>query len=291
MAEGEATPSAKALSLPMEQKYPWRMSEADGRKRPRASFPRSWIVVYTHTPPEQAESREVIERPGCPGWGGASHRDLESSKADIFRSTHASAALEVIKAVKYLFDSFTLDTNQKVLIEGSQRRHLTPKKFEILSMLVTNAGRLLTKSEILEQVWPDQIVEEGNLATHIHSIRQLLRDDPRNPRIIVTVQGFGYRFQPEVTVVTDWVDPPVLPAILDQSGEAPRRAFPRLLFPGLLAVLLVAVTIGSLVLTRFRAPASPAAPLPMQLTAYPGIEQYPTLSPDGPPVNLDPAKC
>jgi Tol biopolymer transport system component/DNA-binding winged helix-turn-helix (wHTH) protein len=199
----------------------------------------------------------------------------------IFRSIHASAALEVTKAVKYLFDSFTLDTDKMVLIEGSERRHLTPKKFEILSMLVTNAGRLLTKSEILEQVWPNQIVEEGNLATHIHSIRQLLRDDPRNPRIIMTVQGFGYRFQPEVTVVTDWVEPPVLPAIPDQSGAAPRRAFPRLLVPGLLAVFLVAVTIGSLLLTRFRAPASPAAPIPMQLTAYPGIEQYPTLSPDG----------
>ena len=207
--------------------------------------------------------------------------DLKSKMTGIFRSTHASAALEVIKAVKYLFNSFALDTDKMVLIEGSERRPLTRKKYEILLMLVTNAGRLLTKSEILEQVWPDQIVEEGNLATQIHSIRQLLRDDPRNPRIIMTVQGFGYRFQPEVTVVTDWVEPPVLPAIPDQSGEAPRRAFPRLPVPGLLAVLLVAVTIGSLLLTRFRAPASPAAPVPVQLTAYPGIEQYPTLSPDG----------
>ncbi|MFZ4629656.1 MAG: winged helix-turn-helix domain-containing protein, partial [Blastocatellia bacterium] len=184
----------------------------------------------------------------------------------------------MIRAVKYLFNSFTLDTEKMVLIEGSERRPLTRKKYEILLMLVTNAGRLLTKSEILEQVWPDQVVEEGNLSTQIYSIRQLLGDDSRNPRIIITVQGLGYRFQPEVTVVTDSVDSPVLPATPGRSGEAPRRALPRLLVPGLVAVLAV-VTIGSLVLTRFRKPASPAAPVPMQLTAYPGIEQYPTLSP------------
>ncbi len=184
--------------------------------------------------------------------------------------------MEEIRSVKYLFESFILDTEKMVLIEGQDQQSLTRKKYEILLMLVTNAGRVLTRSEIIKEVWPDQVVEEGNLTTQIHSIRQLLRDDPRNPRIIVTVQGLGYKFLPEVTVVYD----PVV-ASVSEVKHGRLDVTSRRMRTGLLAILAITAIIGSLVLIRSAWPRPKEIPIPIQFTAYSGIEQYPALSPDG----------
>ncbi len=183
--------------------------------------------------------------------------------------------------MRYHFGPFILDTDKVVLIDGNDLVPLTRKRYDILLMLVTNAGRLLTKNEILQQVWPDQDVEEGNLSNQIHSIRRLLRDDPRNPTVIITVQGFGYRFQPEVTVVNDSVTPPVAEVNTGRLDEMSRNKQVWLIVAGLLAILLIAAIIGVLVLVRSQRLASWEMPLPIQLTAYPGVEQYPALSPDG----------
>ena len=63
---------------------------------------------------------------------------------------------------------------------------------------VENPGRLLSKDELLERVWPNEFVEEGNLARNVSTLRKALGDNGKGQKYILTVQGHGYRFLPEV---------------------------------------------------------------------------------------------
>jgi DNA-binding winged helix-turn-helix (wHTH) protein len=67
---------------------------------------------------------------------------------------------------------------------------------------VRHAGRLVTKRELLQVVWPDSFVEEGILAVHVSTLRKLLDDRKGGPRSIETVSRSGYRFNPDVARVT-----------------------------------------------------------------------------------------
>ncbi len=70
---------------------------------------------------------------------------------------------------------------------------LTPKAFDALLLLVQNAGRTVTKDELMEAVWPGSFVEESNLTQTIFMVRKAL-DETTDRRYIFTVQGQGYRF-------------------------------------------------------------------------------------------------
>lgn len=73
----------------------------------------------------------------------------------------------------YRFDRFLLDPVERVLSCDGTPVSLTPKAFETLICLVRNQGRMVTKDELLRQVWPDTFVEEINLAVNISTIRKL----------------------------------------------------------------------------------------------------------------------
>lgn len=75
---------------------------------------------------------------------------------------------------------------------------LTPKVFDTLVYLVRNSGRLLTKVELLKEVWPDTFVEEVNLAVTISTLRKAFAEGPQDGRYVATVAGRGYRFVAEV---------------------------------------------------------------------------------------------
>jgi len=68
-----------------------------------------------------------------------------------------------------------------------------------LLCLVCNHGHILTKDELLQQVWPDTFVEEVNLAVNISAIRKALGENAQDCRFIATVPGRGYRFVAEVS--------------------------------------------------------------------------------------------
>ncbi len=89
-----------------------------------------------------------------------------------------------IKAV-YQFGEFHLDTNRFVLLRKGQPVPLTPKLFDVLLVLVESGGNLVVKEELLERVWKDSFVEEGNLNQHISSLRKALGESSSNPRFIV----------------------------------------------------------------------------------------------------------
>lgn len=107
-----------------------------------------------------------------------------------------------IKINTYIFGDFRLDTRRQRLVRGETVIPLTRKRYEILLLLIENAGKVLHKDEILEKIWPNQAIEESNLTQHIYVLRRLIEDDPRSPDYILTIPGVGYQFSPVVEVVT-----------------------------------------------------------------------------------------
>ncbi len=98
----------------------------------------------------------------------------------------------------YKFGKFVLDTNEKHLLSENNRIQLTPKVFELLHLFLENSGKLITKDEILDKVWSDSFVEEGNLTFTVNQLRKLLSDNARKPNFIETIPRRGYRFIAEV---------------------------------------------------------------------------------------------
>ena len=102
----------------------------------------------------------------------------------------------------YEFDPFVLDTVQHLLLRNSTSVPLTPKTYDTLVFLLENHGRLLSKVELMQAVWPDSFVDESNLTQQISMIRRALGESAGDDRYIVTVAGRGYRFAAPVTYVT-----------------------------------------------------------------------------------------
>ena len=99
----------------------------------------------------------------------------------------------------YEFGPFLLDPTRRKLLRGEEEVPLTPKAFDILSVLVRNGGTVVTKENLLRTVWPDTIVDEGNLTFQISSLRKALGDADR---LIVTVPGRGYQLAAPVDLVS-----------------------------------------------------------------------------------------
>src|SRR5271156_1388073 len=98
----------------------------------------------------------------------------------------------------YRFGEFSLDAQARVLKRDTETVPLTRKAFDTLLLLVQNAGKTVTKDELMEAVWPGSFVEESNLTQTIFMVRKAL-DETADRRYILTVQGQGYRFLVPVT--------------------------------------------------------------------------------------------
>jgi len=94
----------------------------------------------------------------------------------------------------YEFGPFVVDESRRRLLRGGETVPLTRKEFETLLMLVRGGGSLVTKNELMEAVWPDTHVEEGNLAVHISGLRRKLGRREDGEPYIETETGRGYRF-------------------------------------------------------------------------------------------------
>lgn len=96
------------------------------------------------------------------------------------------------------FGSFRLDASERLLVGADGPIQLSPKVFDTLLMLVSNAGRVLSKEKMLAEIWDDSFVEENNLAQNISQLRRVL-GETADLKFIETVPKFGYRFVAEVT--------------------------------------------------------------------------------------------
>src|SRR5579862_8227144 len=100
----------------------------------------------------------------------------------------------------YRFGQFVLDPDRRTLSRAGLPVSLTPKAFDVLFFLLQNPNRLVTKEELLQAVWGDAFVEEGNLTQYISHLRKALGDNPEDSRLIVTIARKGYQFTARVTV-------------------------------------------------------------------------------------------
>lgn len=84
--------------------------------------------------------------------------------------------------------------NREVYIRN-QLKHLTPKEFNLLGVLVRNAGRVVTRRELVVQAWGDEYGDAvDSLKLYVHYLRQKVEVDPADPKYILTSRGVGYRF-------------------------------------------------------------------------------------------------
>src|SRR5580698_2262071 len=98
----------------------------------------------------------------------------------------------------YRFGEYELKVRTRTVSYRGAAVPFEPKTFEVLLYLVANAGRVVTKEELLKAVWPDSFVEESNLTPHVFRLRKALRPQEGDEPYIVTVPGQGYQFSAEV---------------------------------------------------------------------------------------------
>jgi DNA-binding winged helix-turn-helix (wHTH) protein/Flp pilus assembly protein TadD len=109
--------------------------------------------------------------------------------------------------VDYLFGPFRVERASFRLLRGDQPVALTPKAFDLLLILLDNPSRVLTRAELMQRLWPDRFVEEGNLTFTMSQLRKALRDtSSRSP--IETVPKRGYRLAVPVHQVAAPTNPP-----------------------------------------------------------------------------------
>lgn len=94
----------------------------------------------------------------------------------------------------FSFREFELDTIERRLLRAGEPIALTPKVFDTLVFLVERAGRLVSKEELIQGVWPRGFVDESNLTKHIWLIRRALGEKEQGAEFIETVPKIGYRF-------------------------------------------------------------------------------------------------
>ena len=131
------------------------------------------------------------------------------------------------------FGVFRLDTVEHALSREGRRLPLAPKVFDVLRLLVENAGHLVEKERLLQEVWPNTFVEEGALNRAISVLRKTL-GETASDRYIETVPKRGYRFVAGVRP-GDRRDAPAIP---DRAQPAGRPS-------ALIAALVVFVALGS----------------------------------------------
>lgn len=102
---------------------------------------------------------------------------------------------------RYEFGPFLVDPHDRLLLRDNRLLPLPPKVFDTLAVFVEHSGDLLEKNELLNRVWPDTIVEEGNLTQAVYALRKVLGCDPDGRPYIETIPRRGYRFVADVRKV------------------------------------------------------------------------------------------
>ncbi|MFO1241744.1 MAG: response regulator [Rickettsiales bacterium] len=108
----------------------------------------------------------------------------------VHRSTHANAVFTI--------GELKIDLAKRAVHLGMEEIHLTPQEYQLLSIMVKHAGKVITYSQLLKEIWGRHTPEHNNyLRIHMQHLRSKLKDDPLKPRYLVTEPGIGYRLRDE----------------------------------------------------------------------------------------------
>jgi TolB-like protein len=118
----------------------------------------------------------------------------------------------------YCFEDFALDTERRELIRGSDAVRLTPQVFDLLEYLIRNRARVVTKDELIAEIWNGRIVSESALTTRINAVRNVVGDTGWEQRLIRTLARKGMRFvgtvrEEQARTASDTTDQPA-PALI-----------------------------------------------------------------------------
>ena len=107
-----------------------------------------------------------------------------------------------------------VDVARRIVEYDGEPQHLEPQAFDLLAYLVTNRDRVISKAELLDEVWGDQFVSESALTTRIKEVRRAVGDDGSRQTVVRNYRGRGYRF-----VAAGLEGPPVVTSLLGRNAE------------------------------------------------------------------------
>ena len=124
-------------------------------------------------------------------------RELVSRLRALLRRAYGDLAAPAMGS-RVSFGSIQLDMERLLVSRDDEPVDLTPTEFRLLRYLVSNPGRPVSRSRLIEEVWgyDSDIGSDRTVDVHVRHLRQKLEEDPANPRYLVTVRSVGYKFEP-----------------------------------------------------------------------------------------------
>ncbi|MBV6434415.1 MAG: Protein TolB [Bryobacteraceae bacterium] len=169
------------------------------------------------------------------------------------------------------FDTVTMDFEKLEIRKDGVALQVEPRSFRVLAYLARNPGRVVTKEELIQEVWGGASVTDNALTRVVAQLRKALGDDARQARYIETAPTAGYKFIAEVRAVE-----PAATAALP-AGQAPRK------INWLIPIAALGAVAFSYLYPMIRAWTgnAPAALKPVQFTTSAGLDAGASFSPDG----------
>ncbi|HEY9774966.1 MAG TPA: response regulator [Planktothrix sp.] len=96
----------------------------------------------------------------------------------------------------FVKDGLSIDFERRVVMVGEKEVHLTPNEWDLLALMIENAGKVMTHKQLLRAVWGEQYAGETHyLRVYMAQLRHKLEEDPARPKFLLTEPGIGYRFK------------------------------------------------------------------------------------------------
>ena len=186
----------------------------------------------------------------------------------------------------YEFGPYRLDAVQRVLYRNEQPVLITPKALEVLLVLVRSSGQVVSKDELMSEVWPGTFVEPNNLAFNISLLRKALGENGDERGYIETVPKRGYRFVASVkapSAANGNIWPPDTVELASKVKPWHSSVPPRIFAILASAAVLIVIAIAAIVWIRSEHAANSPAPKIRQLTTNTAENpvEHSVISPDG----------